>query len=138
MGKTIIVSETQLRRIAQLAKTDGKVLIKHLPESSVFKAKIGSWEKYWEGLSSKEWDKYNTDGEINVGCHVVNIETREVFICPKSSSENTRIIGYEDEFIFVVDKDILVPFNVEDSNYDGQYKSPEEHLKVALSKISFL
>lgn len=138
MGKQIIITSQQLQYLNTLARKDGKVLIKHLPDSSVFKAKIGSWEKYWECASSKEWNTYNSDGDANVGCHVVDIQTREIFICPKSRNENTRIVNHEDEFIFIADKDMLVPFNIEDSNYNGLCKSPEEHLKQALSKISFL
>ena len=68
----------------------------------------------------------------------MDIITQEVFIYPKTNSENTSIIDQEDEHIFIIDRALMVPFKIEDSNYNGPCKSPEEHLKQALSKISFL
>lgn len=48
------------------------------------------------------------------------------------------LLGHEDERIFIVNRNLLVPFRLEDSNYEGPCKSPQEALSKALSKISLL
>ena len=45
------------------------------------------------------------------------------------------LLGHEDERIFIVNRNLLVPFRLEDSNYEGPCKSPQESLSKALSKI---
>ena len=137
MGKCIHITEEQLHYFCELSKNSNKCLIKHLPDSSVFKAKLGSWKKYWESNTEVPWPLSKHENTEIVGCHVVDIVTKKVFIYPKPSSENVGIIGHEDEHIFVADKSLMIPFNLEDSNYDGHEISPEEHLNKALSKISF-
>ena len=138
MGKTIYITEKQLYYFSKLVNKEGKCIVKHLPDSSVFKAKDSSWKSYWESKSNVPWPISEEKSTENVGYHVVDIITQEVFICPKTNSENTSIIGQEDEHIFIIDRALMVPFKIEDSNYNGPYKSPEEHLRQALSKISFL
>lgn len=44
----------------------------------------------------------------------------------------------EDEFIFLADKSLLTPFNLEDVDGRDLDESPEVLLKRALGKISFL
>ena len=138
MGYTVRITKKQLRYFSKLAKTEGKVLIKHLPDSSDFSSKEGSWKNYWVSLMNKSWPKAGVGKEEKVGCHVVDIETGSVYICPRSGNENTSIIGHEDERIFIVNRNLLVPFRLEDSNYNGPCKSPQEALLKALSKISLL
>ena len=138
MSKTIYITTEQLRYFSELSEKEGKCIVKHLPESSAFKPKDGSWKTYWESKSKISWPTNKNKSDENVGCHVVDIITKEVFIYPKPNSENVGIIGHEDEHIFIVDRNLMIPFKIEDSNYNGLSKSPEEHLKQALSKISFL
>lgn len=138
MGYTVRITKKQLRYFIKLAKAEGKVLIKHLPNSSDFISKEGSWKNYWLSLMNKSWPKVGVGKEEQVGCHVVDIETGIVYICPRSSNENTSIIGHEDERIFIVKHNLLVPFRLEDSNYNGPCKSHQEALSKALSKISLL
>lgn len=138
MGYTVRITKRQLRYFSKLAKTEGKVLIKHLPDSSDFSSKEGSWKNYWLSLMKKSWPKVGAGKEEQVGCHVVDIKTGCVYICPRSGNENTTIIGHEDERIFIVNRNLLVPFRLEDSNYEGPCKSPQESLSKALSKISLL
>ena len=138
MGYTVRITKRQLRYFSKLAKTEGKVLIKHLPDSSDFSSKEGSWKNYWLSLMKKSWPKVGAGKEEQVGCHVVDIETGCVYICPRSGNGNTTIIGHEDERIFIVNRNLLVPFRLEDSNYEGPCKSPQEALSKALSKISLL
>ena len=138
MANTVLVTKKQLRYFSKLAKTDGKVLIKHLPDSSDFLSKEGSWKNYWVSLMNKSWPKADAGKEEQVGCHVVEIETGDVYICPRSSKENTSVVGHEDERIFIVNRNLLAPFRVYDSDYNGPYKSPQEALSKALSKISLL
>ena len=97
MGYTVRITKRQLRYFSKLAKTEGKVLIKHLPDSSDFSSKEGSWKNYWLSLMKKSWPKVGAGKEEQVGCHVVDIETGCVYICPRSGNENTTIIGHEDE-----------------------------------------
>ena len=138
MGYTVRITKRQLRYFSKLAKTEGKVLIKHLPDSSDFSSKEGSWKNYWLSLMKKSWPQVGAGKEEQVGCHFVDIETGCVYICPRSGNENTTIIGHEDERIFIVNRNLLVPFRLEDSNYEGPCKSPQEALSKALSKISLL
>ena len=138
MGYTVRITKKQPRYFSKLAKTEGKVLIKHLPDSSDFLSKDGSWKNYWISSMNKTWPKVGVGKEEQVGCHVVDIETGDVYICPRSGNENTSIIGHEDERIFIVNSNLLVPFRLEDSNYNGPCKSLQEALSKALSKISLL
>jgi hypothetical protein len=138
MNRTIYITTEQLRYFSMLSDKEGKRIVKHLPSSSAFKPKNGSWKSYWESKTNSSWPNPKTESDENVGCHVVDIVTQEVFIYPKPNSENSGIKDHEDERIFIVDKSLAVPFKIEDSNYEGPCESPEEHLRQALSKISFL
>lgn len=93
MGYTVRITKRQLRYFSKLAKTEGKVLIKHLPDSSDFSSKEGSWKNYWLSLMKKSWPKVGAGKEEQVGCHVVDIETGCVYICPRSGNENTTLLG---------------------------------------------
>lgn len=138
MGKTVYIREEQLAIFKELSDIKGKRIVKHLPDSSDFHAKMGSWKNFWLSKNETTWPLPKDGQDENVGCHVVDIFSQEIFIYPKPNSENVGIRGNEDDYIFVVDKSLTVPFKIEDSNYVGPCKSPEEHLKQALSKISFL
>lgn len=137
MGKTIIVTDKQLRFLLGYAKKDGKVFVKHLPHSSDFRAKKGSWKNTWIDIKGNNKWPTNSSKEM-VACHVVDIETKKVYLYPKSRSENSEIIGDEDNVIFIADKELLVPFILSDATYVGPEGSPEEGLKKALSEISSL
>lgn len=138
MGKTVIIREDQLGIFKDLSDIKGKRIVKHLPDSSCFHAKKGSWKDFWLLNNENTWPLSKDEHDENVGCHVVDIFSQEIFIYPKSNRENVKVIGSEDNHIFIVDKSLTVPFKIEDSNYEGPCESPEEHLKQALSKISFL
>lgn len=139
MAKTIVVTNEQFMQLLAIAKKDGKVFMKHLPDSSYFHSKIGSWEQDWKNSKGDDnWPSDNSYKDKMVGCHVVDVETREVYIYPKPQSENSSIIGKEDDSFFVAESSLLVPFNLSDATYTGPEESPEEGLRMALSKISFL
>lgn len=139
MGKTIYLNEEQFRYLREIAKQDGKLFMKHMPDSSDFAPKKGSWKDTWiEQMGDSKWPKGGTKDEEFVGCHVVDTETKKVYLYPKPKSENSSIIDHENDSFFLAEKALLVPFNLSDATYKGPAKSPEEGLKAALSKISSL
>lgn len=71
-----------------------------------------------------------------VGCHVVDVKTKQVYIYPACQSCNAKFIGKENEHPFYARKDWLVPFRVEEATCENHSKSPEELLSDALAKIS--
>ena len=137
MGYTVRITKRQLRYFSKLAKTEGKVLIKHLPDSSDFSSKEGSWKNYWLSLMKKSWPK--VQGKKNKSVAMSLILKQDVSIFAQEAVMRIQlIIGHEDERIFIVNRNLLVPFRLEDSNYEGPCKSPQEALSKALSKISLL
>ena len=139
MMKTIILTNTQFKAVQSLARQDGKTFVKHLPDSSDFEPKQGSWKQIWiSGKREVLWPKPTSKGEEIVGCHVVDIQTKGVYICPRSKTENSSIIGHEDEFYYLVEEDLLCPFELTDAIYKGNEESPKRGLEKALSKLSLI
>lgn len=139
MSKTLFLTEEQFRLMRNLAIKDGMVFIKHLPDSSDFRSKQGSWKQTWISYrGNAQWPKESTSDEEIVGCHVVDVESRYVYIYPKKKEENSSIIRHEDDYFFLAERALLVPFKLSDATYIGHEESAEEGLRVALSKITSL
>lgn len=136
-GGQIILNDEQINRLSQLEEQNGRIFAKHLPDSSVFKSKKGTWKAIWISEHGEDAWPHSTDNMIST-CHIVDVKTRKVYLYPKSQSENASIEGHEDEFIFLADKSLLTPFNLEDVDGRDLDESPEVLLKRALGKISFL
>lgn len=129
--------------IMQGAKIEGYTIVKHLPDSSVFRYRNGSWKDYWERESSKPFPQqshcdccFRDNGIELVGCHVIDKDNK-VYIYPVCQSCNTEVIGHENDFPFYAKNDWLIPFRVEEAVCENQSESPSELLSKAISKISF-
>ena len=133
----IILNNEQISRLSQIAEQYGRILAKHLPDSSIFKSKKGTWKAIWISEHGEDAWPHNTDNMIST-CHIADIKTRKVYLYPMSQRENASIEGHEDEVIIIADKVLLTPFNLEDVDTRDLDESPEVLLKRALSKISFL
>lgn len=150
--KTDIITDEQIKRmvnnivgdiLAEIGhKRDGFIIVKHMPYSSDFKWEQGSWENYWEYKKHLPFPKQSVCDCCHkkrtklVGCHVVDVKTKQVYIYPACQSCNAKFIGKENEHPFYARKDWLVPFRVEEATCENHSKSPEELLSDALSKIS--
>lgn len=76
----------------------GYTIVKHLPDSSVFRYRNGSWKDYWESESSKPFPQqshcdccFRDNGIELVGCHVID-KDKNVYIYPVCQSCNILII----------------------------------------------
>lgn len=137
--KTINLTDNQFKAVQSIAKNKGKVFVKHLPNTSVFEPKEGSWKQVWISKKGEAlWPQANTTSEEVVGCHVVDILTKKVYICPRCKTENTAIIGHEDDSFILVDKNLLCPFNLTDAIYKGNEGSPKKELEKALSQLTLI
>lgn len=99
---------------------EGYVIVKHLPDSSIFLYRSGSWKGYWENKMKAPFPNlskcdccFREPNEL-VGCHVID-EKKRVYIYPACKSCNSEVIGRENEFPFYAKKDWLVPFRVEEA-----------------------
>ena len=123
----------------------GYRIVIHMPLSSSFKPKeFDTWEKYWEAKSNQKFPASDSicdccfeRSSLFVGCHVVDIRTKEAFIYPVCQSCNARAIRHELDYPFYAKEDLLVPFRVAEANVVGRSESPEELLIKALSSIEF-
>ena len=131
------LNDKQIDCLAQFAAKNGQILAKHLPDSSVFKSKKGTWKAIWISEHGENAWPRNAN-KMMPACHVVDIRTRDVYLCPRTQRENASVEGREDEFIFLVDKTDLTSFRFSDVDEQNLDESPEVLLKRALSKISFL
>jgi len=138
MSKRIVLTEDQLKLMCGLAKENGHVFLKHMPDSSDFEAKAGSWKEYWMDADVHPWPVSSDPDNQYVGSHVVDIVSRKIYIYPRLNSENVRIIGHEDDLCFLASEDMLVPFDLKDANYTGPCNSPEEAVRLALQKLNFI
>lgn len=122
---------------------EGYTVVKHLPDSSKFHYKNGTWKDYWRSMkngrkfpTSKQCDCCFRETDELVGCHVID-EKKRVYIYPACKSCNSEVIGKENEFPFYAKKDWLVPFLVEEATCENLNESPSELLNEAIKKISF-
>lgn len=137
MGKTIIINDRQLSLLCDFVKKNNQILAKHLPFTSNFKSKYGDWKTVWiRELGEKAWPANRQ--EMMSACHIVDIETRKVYLYPKTQSENAAIEGHEDDSIFIAEKSLLADFSLKDVDARNLDESPEELLNKALARISFL
>lgn len=136
-GKQLILNNKQIDCLYQIEEQGGRIFAKHLPDSSIFKSKKGTWKAIWISEHGEEAWPHNTDNMIST-CHIVDIKTQKVYLYPMPQRENASIEGHEDEFIFLANKSLLTPFNLEDVDVRDLDESPEVLLKRALGKISFL
>ena len=112
MAKTITLTEEQFLRLRNLAKGNDMVFIKHLPDSSYFHSKHGSWKQTW--IKYRGEDKWPTNnntkddiikrnGIVHIfkptGTHVVD------FVCDiikleslkKAVNEEVKKINFENK-----------------------------------------
>ena len=85
MSKTIYITTEQLRYFSELSEKEGKCIVKHLPESSAFKPKDGSWKTYWESKSKISWPT-NKNRERYTSLHLkltkhANLRAGHLLIC---------------------------------------------------------
>lgn len=121
---------------------EGYTVVKHLPDSSKFLYRNGSWKDYWENEMNAPFPKlskcdccFRKPKEL-VGCHVID-EKKQVYIYPACKSCNSEVIGHENDLPFYAKKDWLVPFRAEEAMCENRYESPSELLRKAIGKISF-
>lgn len=134
-----------LSNIASGVTHSGYRIVMHMPESSSFKPKhFDSWKEYWEAknennfpINSSSCDCCYRKSSKFVGCHVIDIRTKEVFIYPACERCNSMVIQREYDYPFYAKKDFLVPFLVGEADVVGRPESPEVLLTEVLSSIDF-
>lgn len=120
----------------------GYTIVKHLPQSSLFKHRDGlSWIEYWENHPSMQSHTIPTQcaccykkGEM-VGCHVYDIATKKVYIYPACRRCNSEVIGKEHLFPFYARTDLLLRFRAEVATCECHSKSPRELLNEILAEL---
>lgn len=123
MGKNIM-------DIEEFLKKSSTISVKHMPDSSKYKAKkFSSWKEFWEDAKKGEMTfpthrtKCECCGEITnpedfVGAHIVNVHnSREMYIYPLCNSCNSTYgEGKKESPTFDVHKDMCVVFKVSDAD----------------------